>query len=235
MSEVIGVVGGMGSYASVYVLHKLLDLSDKHKDQDFPEVVIHNNTKIPDRTNHILLEQESPIMELNRSVRMLEKMGATSIIIGCITAHYYIDYLQKENQNVKIINIIEYAVDYIENECKDIEKIGVICTRGLAKVGIWQSAFNKTGKEIIYLSEVDQTECFDNAIYGVEGQNGIKAGDFSESNRERILNGVEKLKKNGAEVVLGSCSELGLVTSTSHDKSYIDVIELALERVVSNL
>ena len=94
--KIIGVLGGMGPEATIDLFTKLVKSTRAKKDQDHLRILIDNNPKIPDRTRAIQGKGPSPLPQLIRSGKTLEKAGANFIIIPCVTAHYYVERLRKE-------------------------------------------------------------------------------------------------------------------------------------------
>src|SRR6266702_6173274 len=87
----IGIVGGMGSRAGVFLLKRIIDHSPAETDQEFPEIIFHNNSMIPDRTRAIIYNKRSPFSDILRSVDLFNQNNVELIAMGCITAHYYYD------------------------------------------------------------------------------------------------------------------------------------------------
>jgi aspartate racemase len=48
--KIIGILGGMGSYATLLYFNNVLLTWDANKDWDYTHLIIDNNTKIPSRT-----------------------------------------------------------------------------------------------------------------------------------------------------------------------------------------
>ena len=76
----LGIIGGMGSVAASYIFNRIIELAPAQTDQEYIEIFIHNNTAIPDRTQGILLDGESPLPELKRSISLLNDMNVDYII-----------------------------------------------------------------------------------------------------------------------------------------------------------
>lgn len=232
MNNILGIIGGMGAYAGSNIFDKILHFSNARKDQDFLEIIIHNNSKIPDRTESIIHNGESPLNELKRSIEILENGGANYILIGCITAHAFINELRSYTKKAKILDVVSDTTKYITQNYYGISTIGIICSRGLREVKLWGKTLEGTNINIIYLSDEDQKEFFDETIYG---DHGIKAGYRTSDNTYRINKAIDILKARGAELVLGSCSELGIVKNSDSEKQYIDVIELEIHNILNSI
>lgn len=227
--DVIGIIGGMGSYACSGLFHNILEACGIRRDQDYIEVIVHNNTRVLDRTECILRKDDSPAKEMIRSVKILERAGVNKIIIGCVTAHYYINKIKKYCVNSKILNVVEETKDYIDKYYSGIKKIGIICSRGAQKVGIWDKYLEEKNITPIYLSDINQEMIFEEIIYG---ERGVKLGIFAE-NKPKLEHAIKCLKEAGADIVLGSCSELQMIQRSKLETGYLDVFQIAINKIVN--
>lgn len=143
--EVIGIVGGFGSYATLDFFERLLNSFPAEKEWERPRILIDNYCTLPSRVRGILYhENEEDIIEgLTNSIRNLMNAGATKIIITCNTAHYYLKdvYVNfPESKNV-IINIIdELAIQLNKNNVKEVS---LIATEGTILSKIYHKTFEK--------------------------------------------------------------------------------------------
>ena len=83
----IGILGGMGPEATLHLFNLIIKNTPASKDQDHIPVIIYNNPLIPDRTMHIVYNEESPLALLIEGAQHLERAGADMILIACNTAH----------------------------------------------------------------------------------------------------------------------------------------------------
>lgn len=114
MNNFLGVVGGLGPFASSYFYDLVINKTNALKDQDHIDMIILNHASIPDRTSYILgNSKESPLEYLKSDVKLLENIGAKYILITCNTAHYFYNELQSIT-SVPILNMIEDTVIYVK-------------------------------------------------------------------------------------------------------------------------
>ena len=128
--EVIGIVGGFGSYATLDFFERLLDSFPAEKEWDRPRILIDNYCTLPSRVRGILYhENEEEIIEgMTSTIENLMNAGATKIIITCNTAHYYLNSVYKtipESKEV-IVNIIEELA--IQLNKNNVKKVSLIAT-----------------------------------------------------------------------------------------------------------
>jgi aspartate racemase len=208
MSEkIIGILGGMGPEATIDLFTKIVKGTKAKKDQDHLRILIDNNPKIPDRTLAIQGKGPSPLNQLVRSAKVLEKAGADFIVIPCVTAHYYYESLQKRIE-IPILHIAVETAKHVKNKFKGIKKIGLIATTGTIHTRLFQKAFSHTGIELILPDPEAQKRWIMEAIYG---RGGIKAVGPSEGSKRLILKASEMLIRRGAQAVVAGCTEVPLV------------------------
>lgn len=205
--KIIGILGGMGPEATIDLFTKIVKGTKVKKDQDHLRLLIDNNPKIPDRTLAIQGKGPSPLPQLIRSAKLLEKAGADFIIIPCVTAHYYYESLKKEVR-IPILHIIEETVKFVGQKYKEVQKLGLIATTGTLQTGLFQKAFASTGIKLIFPSNEIQKRCIMKAIYG---KKGIKVIGPSEESRILILEAAESLIFEGAQAIITGCTEVPLV------------------------
>ena len=127
--KTLGIIGGMGPAATIDIFTKIVKLTEAKNDQDHIEIIIHNNTKIPDRTKALLEGETSSFEELLRSARILEDLSVSYIVMPCITSHYYIEDLQDQIQ-IPIINAIKETSRFIYQNYSHIKSVGLLATSG---------------------------------------------------------------------------------------------------------
>jgi aspartate racemase len=227
--DIVGIVGGMGSHAAASLFQAMVNKCPARDDREFLEIIVHNNSRIPDRTDAILNFGESPFSELMRSVRMLHAQRANYIIMACVTAHYYFDQLKRSLPEANIVNLLDVVVHYIKMNCSTVRSVGIIASTGVVRSGLWKSKLETAGIELIYLDAAEQEFYFTDAIYGDEG---IKRGYIKEP-RKKLLQAGEKLVTRGAQAILASCSELPLVLSQQDfDIPFIDAFDVLTDYVI---
>src|SRR2546426_10438469 len=89
--KVIGVLGGLGPWATLDFFEKILRLTPAKADQDHFRIIIDNNPKIPDRSPAILDEAEDPTPELVATALLLQQPDADFLVIPCHTEHRFYD------------------------------------------------------------------------------------------------------------------------------------------------
>lgn len=226
----LGIIGGMGSHAGVWLFNRITELSYAQKDQEYLDILVHNNSAIPDRTRAIVYKEASPLPELERSISIFNNSDVEVAVLACMTAHYYCEQLEQHFQG-KILS----AVNLVQEELTTNplytgkKKIGIIGSTGLLRSGIYQQRLEPLGYEVVTLNETEQEEFFMRPIY-MDG--GIKSGCLTDEVKQMFCCQVPILVSKGAEVVIGACSEVPLVMKGSMVVPFIDAFELLARKTV---
>ncbi|HLX67214.1 MAG TPA: amino acid racemase [Puia sp.] len=218
----LGIVGGMGSRAGVRFLQLVVDQSPAITDQEFIEVIFHSNSSVPDRTEAILYEKESPLRELLRSVDLMNQQNVDYLVFACITSYYYAGELQREFSGV-ILNPFESMKEELRFKYGSVGKAGILATTGTLKSGLFDRHFSEMDLKLVMLPAFEQENLFMKALYM---KNGLKSAVISDQARMYLRRAIPVLEKAGAEILIGGCSEvfLGIEPSTL-SIPYLDAME----------
>lgn len=224
MAKTIGIIGGMGSLATVDLFQRVVLNTDAKSDQEHIHIIIDNNTSIPDRTAYILKDQESPLEQLIASAVKLEKIGADFLIMPCNTAHYFCDEIKRE-VSIPLISMIEETAKYIKENYPDKQSIGLLGTEGTIKSQIYDLCFSKLGLKIIKPGSENQ-QLITDVIYGV------KKGETNIS-KDNLYEAVEELKAKDAEIFILGCTELSVINNLYKLKGeFIDPLTILTKRSI---
>jgi aspartate racemase len=208
MSErIIGILGGMGPEATIDLFMKIVRATKARRDQDHLRILIDNNPKVPDRTAALRGKGPSPVSELVRSARGLQKAGADFIVIPCVTAHCFIEPLQKKIR-IPIVHIVDETVRHVRRRMKTVRKVGLIATSGTVESGLFQKAFEETPVALVCPSPEVQRKNVMEAIYG---KKGVKAVGPSEASKALVVEAARTLIDQGCQAVIAGCTEIPLV------------------------
>lgn len=212
MSNLIGVIGGLGPKATTYFMDLVIDNTVSESDQDNVDMLVCQFSSIPDRTSFILGNSEdSPVPEMIKCAKLLEREGCKYIVIPCNTASYFFDEVQSR-VNSKIINILEETSKVV---LKDKPKrIGLMATDGTIKSGAYHKFIDNN---LLFVPDSDYQNKVMNIIYNKVKKNKI----VSLKEFEDILN---YFRENGCEKIILGCTELSVVYSYLKIK-YDDVVD----------
>lgn len=99
----IGVVGGMGSYATLDFFERYLNKFEADKEWDRPRIVIDNRCTMPSRVRAILYNErwDQVVSEISDSIGTLIQAGCDNIILACNTSHVFLPDVLRHIPNTK--------------------------------------------------------------------------------------------------------------------------------------
>ena len=199
---VLGVLGGMGGLASAEFVKTIYELSGEvgEREQSAPVVVMYSDPAFPDRTEAFLRGETQPILtRLNDALELLCDMGASHLVICCMTIHYLLPQVP-DRLRERIISLTDVIFSSVESLKK---KHLVISSRGTIKLELlqrhprWEQAQNY----FVFPSEAEQRQMHD-LIYEVKlNRNLLEARLFVET----------LLARHRVESFIAACSEIHLL------------------------
>ena len=208
-NRIIGVVGGMGSYATLHFFESFLEATPADKEWDRPRMIIDNRCTMPSRVRAIIFKEERPLLVklLADSIRNLLNAGCTDIVLACNTSHVFLDEVYEilPEAKGKVRNIIKTVAKALKTA--EINKVGFVATEGTIMSGIFEKTCSRYGIEIIAPEEDDF----------VEMRYLIEAVKHNEITEEVCLRYVKLLikqseKSNSKNIILG-CTEFPCIQS----------------------
>ena len=197
---VIGIVGGMGSYATVDLFRRIIDAFPARYEWDRPRILIDNRCTMPSRVRAILYDEGRPelVSMLAESARNLIQAGATHLVFACNTSHVFLDevYEQLPQAQERTINIIELCAQRMHEQ--GVRSCYLLATEGTIAVGVYQKVFERLGIEVASPSEQEQVLLRDFIEV-------VKQNQVDDAQRQRLYDYIEGLGQ--AHVILG-CTEL---------------------------
>ena len=104
--KVVGILGGMGPFATVDFFSKIVALTPAKKDWEHLRIIIDNNVKIPSRTRAVLYGEASPVSGMIESINQLARIGADFVAVPCNSAHYFYEQVAQGIQ-IPWLNMLE--------------------------------------------------------------------------------------------------------------------------------
>ena len=200
--KIVGVLGGMGPYATLAFYQKVLDLTQAQKDSDHIRMIIDNNTHIPSRNRHLIYGEASPVEAMLDAILGLQDLAVDAVYIPCNSASHFINPLQ-EKVSVPIFSPIEITLEHILQHRNRYTKIAIWGAQLVYQKRLYQSRLNTNKIECLEHSCAMQS-AIEDLIYSIK-QNRID--DYLINKTMKLLKDVPT---NIDTLVLG-CTELALV------------------------
>lgn len=217
----LGIIGGVGSLASSYFYQMIIENTNVTCDQDHIDMIILNHATIPDRTAYILgKSKKSPLKDLIKDVKLLNKLGCSMIAIPCNTSCYFHDALQKKSK-VPVNNMVDDTIDYLHN--KNIKKVYILATSGTISSKLYQNACTKYGLEYRIPNENKQKLVM-SIIY-----DDIKCGKNIDLKKwNKIIEDI-----NEDETVILGCTELSILKKELKlNEQFCDPMLIQTEKII---
>lgn len=204
---VIGILGGMGTYATIHLFEQYAEVFNAEKEWDRPRIVIDNRCTMPSRVKAFLYNEnvDQLVFEMADSMKHLIECGCTRIVLACNTSHLFLPKIYEVVPQVeeKIINIIYSCVEKIEKD--GIKEIYLLGSEGTIDSNIYQQALSEKGIKCIVPDKAEYStirECIE----------AVKQNKYSDDIKNIFLNLVNKYDA----CILG-CTELPILWSKYMD------------------
>ena len=222
---VIGVLGGMGTYATINLFEEYANVFKAEKEWDRPRIIIDNRCTMPSRVRAFLYNEkvDELIDEMSESLNYLSDAGCTRIILACMTSHLF---LPKIYEKVPVLK--EKVLNLIENCCKKIKEDNIKEVYLLGSEGTIDSKIFQN--ELAKYNIICNTPTKDDYIILRDIIESVKQNNYTLETKEKFLSLINRSKY----VILG-CTELPILYNKYLDgieiqKAY-DPLKIALEKL----
>ncbi len=224
-SITIGVLGGMGTYATIHLFNQYARLFVANKEWERPRIIIDNRCTMPSRVKAYLEgdDKDKLIIEMSESIDNLIRSGCNRIIIDCNTAHLFIPdiYSKVPKAEGLLVNIIDTLVD--ELSADRISRINLLASEGTIDSKIYQKACENKGI-------ICNAPCKEEYILIRKCIEAVKRDEYSNEIQDVFLELIHK----DTSCILG-CTELPILydryKSMCDDVRIYDPIYLTLKKI----
>ncbi|MDR1475469.1 MAG: amino acid racemase [Holosporales bacterium] len=201
----LGIIGGAGVRAVnrfLYLLERKITTSGAFRDCHHPEIILYGATQAPSRSMFLEGKGEDFTQNYINVAQSLEKCGAKSLCMTCITAHACWDKII-EKVGIPMINLLDVVAQRIAD--LDCERIGILCSNGSVIAKVWERYICA---RIIYPA-ADFQDLLTTGICLMK-----KGNDESAiSHYNAVVDHIENLQEmRGGGIVLG-CTDIALFSS----------------------
>lgn len=207
--NIIGVIGGMGPYASAEFYRMLIEgarsrYGAKNNDE-YPEIII-DSVPVPDFLGNTDNMEEAALMLEDRTQRLAD-FGATVITMACNTACILRNRLKKATHR-SFIFIVDEVADQVAVGRKNVL---ILASPSTLRFGLYQDVFIKRGIDYVVPKATDYRE-IEKIIRSV-----IANEDRTLMTRNLVRLVANYRKNNDVGGIVLGCTELPLVFPTNYD------------------
>ena len=221
----IGVLGGMGTYATIHLFQQYAELFPAEKEWDRPRIIIDNNCVMPSRVRAILYHENVDLLvqKMASSLSLLLQGGADRIVLGCNTSHLFLDdvYQIVPEAKEKVVNIIDACVEELQR--RGISDVYLLATEGTIVSGVYNKKLEKAG---IRCASPDESD-FASLRQCIEA---VKQNKYDEETRQIFA----EFCSRGSACILG-CTELPILYDRCRDlvsaNQIFDPLYIALQKI----
>lgn len=222
----IGIVGGMGPMAGVYLQQLIIEATPAARDQDHFEVVCFTNPHVPERMRSLAEDGGRRYAAAVRaSAQLVARAGATHIVIPCNTAHARLAEIQ-QGVEVPILDMVRLALEELVARHGAGRRIGLLATVGTINERVYERTAGESVAEWVLPDPGDQARVAEAIL-------AVKVGRLRE-----ILDDVaavsRRLADRGAEVIVVGCTELSMCNEglNAVGRPLVDPLRVVARRLV---
>jgi aspartate racemase len=214
---IIGIVAGVGPFAGLDLLSKILDQTIASSDQAHLTIAtLSQPNQIVDRTEYLLGQvTENPASAFVTQLLKLEQMGAQVTGIPCNTAHAPAIYdliregLRAAGSQLHLLHMIEETAVFLDQHHPHIQHIGILSTTGTYLTRIYPNLLARMGFTAVVPERAMQEEIVHPAVY--HPSYGLKTtGTATPTARANLLAAIQALQQKGAQAIILGCTEMPL-------------------------
>ena len=220
---VIGVLGGMGTYATINLFNEYANIFEAIKEWDRPRIIIDNRCTMPSRVRAFLYNEkvDQLVDEMAESMKYLSSAGATRIILACMTSHLFLPKIYEKVPEIKnkVINLIDNCTKYIKDD--NIKEVYLLASEGTIESKVFQKELEKYDINCLHPTNDDyqiMRDCIE----------AVKQNKYTNDIKDKFLNLINRSKY----VILG-CTELPILYNKYKDdikcKKAYNPLSLGLE------
>ena len=205
-SKKIGVIGGMGSEASVKFYSDLIKICQNKysavQDKDFPAIIIYN-FPLEDFDENGNFNPVTATKQLQEAAIGIQSAGADFIVIVCNTIHALYDGIQESVFTPVVSLIKEVGKQVVEQKCKIV---GLLTSDSTKKLKLYVDELATHDIVSVETTDEEQIQMNDVVLLAMGGKN-----TKVETNKVKKI--INRMVADGAEAVILGCTEIPLVIS----------------------
>jgi aspartate racemase len=221
--NVLGVLGGLGPLASAEFVRTIYSYGAGGPEQEFPVVLLYSDPSFPDRTECLRGASPDEVLlgRLTDALTRLCEMGASRLVICCVTAHHFLPRLPPHLRG-RILSLVDLIFDAVMRSPK---RRLLLCSNGSRQARIFQShPLWEANRGRVVLPDADDQDAIHNEIIHRLKRN-VKV--------EEVLPSVSALlSKYGVDSFIAGCTEIHLVArhlAAAGSHSFIDPLTAIAE------
>ena len=214
-TKIVGVLGGMGPYATVTFMEHVLQMTPAEKDWEHLRLVVDSNPHIPSRTRHLLFDEPSPVPGMVDSCARLASYPVDLIAIPCNSACAFVDEIRSQSE-ARIVDIVEVTANALADDHGEVRSCAVVGGRVTYAKRSYDEFLAAQGISYIHHDESLQCE-IESLIERIKLlDTGLTVVEECEAVISRLC------EEYAAEAVILGCTEFGCIETRQFDVPVLD-------------
>lgn len=212
MTQVVGILGGMGPAAGADFVRLFVDACAQHmravgepvRDQAFPEHWL-AQVPVPDRTGALEHSGEGahqPLEPMLQALGRLAALGSRAVAIACNTAHAWHATLQQRFPQIELLHVAREVAAHLAAQGRT--RVALMATEGTYRVRLYEQALADAGLEC-HLPLPAERAMVMRGIY-----DGVKAGDLHLAEACFSEVALALSRRHGDVAIVMGCTEVPL-------------------------
>lgn len=235
----IGIIGGNGVAATNKLnclIEECLTKEGAFRDGHHPEIITWQATQAPSRSMYLEGRGPSWIEDYVEVGKKLKACGCTELCMCCNTAHYAVEELA-EKIGIKFINLL----DLVAIRCHEIgaKRIGMMCSDGLRKVGLYEKRFAIHAPEIEFVYPDEQyqklvTKGICNAKAAIRFEDKTEVEEHPYNCFEKVCSHLSNEK--GVDCVVAGCTDICNIYQPANNIEYlyVDSLQVLADHIIKS-
>ncbi|MGJ7543432.1 aspartate/glutamate racemase family protein [Variovorax sp. LT1R16] len=212
MTQVVGILGGMGPAAGADFVRLFVDACAQHmraagepvRDQSFPEHWL-AQVPVPDRSGALERTGEGahqPLEPMLQALGRLAALGSRAVAIACNTAHAWHATLQQRFPQIEVLHVAREVAAHLS--ARGETQVALMATEGTYRVRLYEQALADTGLQC-HLPTAEERSLLMRGIY-----DGVKAGDMPLAEACFAEVALRLSERHGDVAIVMGCTEVPL-------------------------
>lgn len=212
MTQVVGILGGMGPAAGADFVRLFVEACAQHmraqgqpvRDQAFPEHWL-AQVPVPDRTGALGSASQGahqPLEPMLQALGRLAALGSRTVAIACNTAHAWHAALQDRFPQVELLHVAREVSAHLA--AQNVREVALMATEGTYRVRLYEQALAEAGLTC-HLPRAAERELIMRGIY-----DGVKAGNLPLAARCFSEVALQLAARHGQVPIVMGCTEVPL-------------------------
>lgn len=226
--KTVGIIGGLGPETTAKFYLELVSLCQKQRTSTRPAIVIWNVPLPLEVERDLILSakgEERYLPFLVDAAKHLEKCGADFLVMPCNSLHIFIDQI-RATVAIPVLSIVEETTKFLRSQ--NIRQVGVLATMITINNKLYEGPLKQAGIDAIIPEGLDQAK-MGNII------SRLVNGEHRSSDRQEILDIINRLSQRGVSTVILACTDLQLLLPSHDDVAIFDTMRIFVESTAKEI